>query len=692
MLLSTKKQVKTIEAHLANGHLGVQGAPSGLSGSRSFMTGISDLTPSDTFRMANLPTWNRIDIKIFGKESLEDAFKENAVRDYVQTIDTLSGILTTKYIAIIKGIQLFVETRLLLSMADMNLAYQEVIIHSSKDVEISASIGIYNNPPYPERFSWKSIIYPHEDYDRRFGQGFMDKRMSYAWHPGDTTVKIVDVEDGDNLTLSVAADTPGFGPELGISIAVESNAKNKKITANDKNASSVLISNVNSASPLVIRNYIGFSRDLKGEELINIAKKRSQEARNNSAEKLISDNNAEWAKLWKRDIIIDGDQDIARQAHADLYYLYSNGPKDDRFAYQIMGIASPGYFGGVFWDCDVYDCLAMLPFNNLYSRNTARYRFRSLPAAVKLASKEGLKGAKYPVIADLFEGADNLVGHSDLGKGEIHFTADAAINCWNYYLSSNDKTELRRTLFPVMEAVADYFSDRVSWIPWEGRYELLHVHSAQEAAGNVHNCLFTNAAVKHLMNITVRAAEILGIYPNPIYKDIADKLHIPVRQSTGLWHANSGNENPEETRFLETNAIVIAGLEASAEQLKDIITVPPHFWDMSYQATIAAMAGNSKKMHEYLHFQATNFSHSGFLLRTEMKENDAGPYLTGSAALIFNLLFGAGGLRYTENGLEKKFSHGLPEYITRIVFPELSWNNKRYSVVIDEKSVHIEPL
>jgi len=689
MLLTTSIITKSIEAHLANGHLGVQGVASGIKGSRSFMTGIVDLTPNDTYRMANLPTWNRIDVRV-GNVSVEDAFSSGNVSEYTQTLDTATGILYTDYVAEIGGIKLRVEVKLLLSMDDMNLAYHEIKITPSKECEIIANVGVYDTPSYPERFPWRSIIWPHEDFDRRFGQGFMDPRMSYAWHPGDTNVELTTASD--DLSFAISASTPGYGPLVGVAMTTSSNCDKRKIVADEKNAGAELTFNATPLKPLVIENYIAFSRDDIAENLLKTAQNRAEKARESGTEKLVIANNTAWTELWKRDIIIEGDEVIAKQARADLYYLYSNGPKDSRYAYQAMGIASPGYFGGVFWDCDIYDCFAMLPFNDEYSLNTAKFRQRTLPIAMKRASEDGMKGAKFPVISDIFEGADNLVGHSELGAKEIHFGADAAMNCWHYYLSSGDKSMLRATLYPVMEQVADYFASRATWIPWENRYEILHVHSAQEAAGNVHNCLFTNAITKRLMEVTARAAEILGYSPDSKYRDIAEKLHIPTRKSTGLWQANSSNENPEETRFLETNAVLLAELPASEEQLHDIMTVPPHFWDMSYQATIAAMAKNPQKMQEYLTYQATNFSHEEFLLRTEMKENDAGPYLTGSAALLVNLLQGAGGLRYTESGLTKVYDTCLPTNIKSITFPNLKWQNKEYSVTIKGNETKIEPL
>ena len=136
-------------------------------------------------------------------------------------------------------------------------------------------------------------------------------------------------------------------------------------------------------------------------------------------------------------------------------------------------------------------------------------------------------------------------------------------------------------------------------------------------------------------------------------------------------------------KLLEANAIFLADLPASAAQLAETISVPPIPWDMSYQAAIAAQAGQPRKMREYLDFQATNFVHEAeFLQRTEFKTNDAGPLLSGCSAVLQNLLLGAGGLRWTEAGLEKKFPACLPEGVTRISFPRLEWHEGAHAVEI----------
>jgi trehalose/maltose hydrolase-like predicted phosphorylase len=336
---------------------------------------------------------------------------------------------------------------------------------------------------------------------------------------------------------------------------------------------------------------------------------------------------------------------------------------------------------------------ASLPFIPDRATNNVRFRKRILAAAMRNAREEGHPGARYSLISEVVEGEENCIAHSSMARGEIHFTADAAISAWMCYCATGDLTFLRVEAWPVIRAVAEYFASRVTWIEWENRYELLHVHSAEEALGAVHNDLFTNAAVRKTMRAACRSAELIGIAPNPVWREIESKLHQPINPATGQYQAHSGTEGPCSNRFLEVNATAICDLDVNHHQLDDIVSVPPIPWDMSLQATVAAQAGNPARMREYLDFAATNFIHEReFLLRTEFKDNDAGPYLCGSGAFLLNLVQGAGGLRWTEEGLTPRFAPCLPAGITRITLPRLEWHRQARAVTIDEAGLSMEPL
>ncbi|MCL2701422.1 MAG: hypothetical protein FWE88_06980 [Phycisphaerae bacterium] len=676
-LLVSEVRDKALQAHLANGHVGLQGSSSGLAPARSFMVGISDLTPNDHYRMACLPAWNGVAVRV-GGDTLEDAFGRGDVDGYRQTLDIGTARLVTEYRAGVGGVALRVRVETWLSRADRFLACQRVTLSADRTAKVGVSVGICPWPAPTERYPFRSLVWPHPDYPKDFECGFYNKRMSYAWRPGHMDVVRTLARPAD-ACWAVSAVAAGNGPAVGVAVAARAAgtpARGDVETAGEYELSL-------GTEPTTVELYAAFSRDGLADGLAETAIRRAVAARARGLDALWADHAAVWAELWRGDILVEGDDTIARQARADLFQLYQNQPVDDRYPMQIMGIASPGYYGGCFWDCDVYTLPALLPFGPERTLGTLHFRKRTLSTAMRNATRDGLRGARYSGISELVEGEENCLGHSAMARGEIHISAAVAIGAWNTYCATGDRSLLRADAWPVLEAVADYFASRVTWVPWENRYELLHVYSAVEHLGNVHNCLYTNAAVKKALRIAARAAERCGFAPDPAWTTVAERLHLPFNRATGLFQGNSGSDKPCEHRWLETSSYFLADLPATPAQLADAISVPPIHWDMSYHAAIAAQAGDARRMRAYLDHQATNFSKpESFLQRTEIAGNDAGPYLTGCGTMLQNLLLGAGGLRWTEAGLTPTFAPCLPEGIRRIDFPRLSWHGTERSASI----------
>jgi trehalose/maltose hydrolase-like predicted phosphorylase len=682
-LLSSHCQTKTIKAHLGNGHVGWQIGDCGLAASRSFLVGINDLTPNDQFRMALLPCWNSVGVRA-GSDSLAQAFARGA-QEYSQTLDMQSATLRTEYSLELNGIEVHVKTEAWLPLGEL-LAVRSLEIRAARDMDLEIEFGIAANPQ-PERHAFRSLQWPHRDYPAGYGQGFDEARMTYIWHPGHMEV-LRAAHDERQAIWAVAAQAAGCGPWVGVGLAV---AGLEDITSRDGensfDAARAATVSLKSNQTRRIEFFAAFSRDEAPSRLASIAAQRARSTREAGYESLRASHDSQWRDLWRSDVIVEGDVTLAQQARADLFQLYQNAPRDRRFPFQIMGLASPGYFGSCFWDSDIYINGALLPFQNELGQNTARVRRRVLSKARQNAAAEGFRGARFSLICELVEGEENCLPHSPMARGEMHFSADAAIGAWNAFCASGDTTFLRLEAWPVLEAVAEYFASRVTWVGWENRYELLYVHSAEEALGQVNNCLYTNAAVRAALRHAARAAQLLGISPPPLWSDIAEKLYLPFNNETGLYQANSATEKPCDNRFLEVCAFYFAEMPATAAQLADAVSTAPIPWDMSLQAAVAAQAGDSARMAEHLNFQATNFAHSDdFLQRTEFRGNDAGPLLSGGGSLLQNLFYGASGLRWRETGLEPIHVPCLPEGVTRLTFPRVEWHDQTFAIEINGAS------
>ena len=436
-----------------------------------------------------------------------------------------------------------------------------------------------------------------------------------------------------------------------------------------------------------LEQFLGVSRDGSRATLNARAAAVASAARARGWATLEVDHRAAWAALWRGTITVDGDSRLHDQAQSDLFHLYQNMPVDPRWPGQITGLASPGYYAGTFWDVDLWVAPAVMPFCNHFAEGTARFRQRGLAEAMRRAYREGRPGAKYPMVACPLTGDEND-HHGAISEREIHVVADVAIGQW-WWCSNGDLTVLRAEVFPVLRGCADYICARAVWKPWKNRYDVLDVVCAEEGLGQVSNCLFTNAAFRRALLIAIEAANLIGLAPDPLWAQVAERMHLPKHERTGLWQAHEGIDHPSEFGFVESLAHVIAELEGTPAQLAAAAAAKPLTWDMSYQATVAAMAGDAVAMRRHLDQELAQFPDLIFSQRTEFKGNDAGPYLTGCGALLNNLLFGAAGLRWRASGLAPAHAPCLPEGVTRITWPRLEWQGRTHAVTVDAGGLRI---
>jgi trehalose/maltose hydrolase-like predicted phosphorylase len=390
-LLVSDVRDKALQAHVANGHVGLQGSPSGLAAARSFMVGVSDLTPNDHYRMACLPAWNSVGVCV-GGDTLEAAFGRGDVDGYRQTLDIGTARLVTEYRTGVGGVGLRVRVETWLSRADRFLACQRVVLSADRTAKAVVSVGIRPWPAPTERYPFRSLVWPHPDYPKDYECGFYNKRMSYAWRPGHMDVVRMLAHPAD-ACWAMSAVAAGCGPAVGVAVATRvagtsagTSASTPSPTRGDADTVGEYELSLGS-EPTVVEMYVAFSRDGLADGLAEVAIRRAVAARARGINALWTDHAAVWAELWRGDILVEGDETIARQARADLFQLYQNQPVDDRYPIQIMGIASPGYYGGCFWDCDVYTLPAMLPFGPERTLGTLQFRKRTLPAAMRNATR-----------------------------------------------------------------------------------------------------------------------------------------------------------------------------------------------------------------------------------------------------------------------------------------------------------------
>ena len=232
---------------------------------------------------------------------------------------------------------------------------------------------------------------------------------------------------------------------------------------------------------------------------------------------------AAWAKLWQKDIVIDGPKKDQQAIHSCMFYLLQSVREGSQWSIPPMGLSADSFSGHVFWDADTWMFPALILQHPELARAIVDYRYNTLPGAIANAKASGYAGAEYAW-------ESGYTGKEDTPPGltyrhERHINGDVALAQWQYYLATNDLKWLKTRGYPVIKATADYWVSRAT--PNYGRYEIRRVVPPDENAELVDNSVYTNAIAKMNLEIATRAAQLTGQAANPKWQEVASGMYIP---------------------------------------------------------------------------------------------------------------------------------------------------------------------
>lgn len=232
-----------------------------------------------------------------------------------------------------------------------------------------------------------------------------------------------------------------------------------------------------------------------------------------------------WAKLWQRDIVIDGPKKDQQALHSCMFYLLQSVREGSQWSIPPMGLSGNDFSGHVFWDADTWMFPALILQHPQLARSIVDYRFNTLPGAMANAKANGFAGAEYAW-------ESGMTGKEDTPPGlvyryERHINGDVALAQWQYYLATGDLKWLRTRGYPVIKATADYWLSRVIYNSAMDRYEIKQVVPPDENADRVNNSAYTNAIARLNLAIAFRAAELLGVPGNPKWGRFAYSIYLP---------------------------------------------------------------------------------------------------------------------------------------------------------------------
>ena len=380
---------------------------------------------------------------------------------------------------------------------------------------------------------------------------------------------------------------------------------------------------------------------------------------------LVERHEALWDELWQGDIRIEGDPDAQMATRLALYHLYSFVREGSRNSISPMGLSAQGYNGHVFWDTEIWMYPPMLFLNRGIAESMVDYRTDRLQAARDRAGAYGYAGAMYPWESD-GAGNESCPVRALTGLFEHHITADIAIAAWNYYRMYGDRDWLRKDGWPMIKAVAEFWTSRVSRND-DGTWSIRNVICADEYAGGVDDNAFTNAAARCALKIAVKAAKAVGEKVDPCWKSIADGIRI-LRSDDGVTLEYEGYDG---RRIKQADANLLAyplGVVTDPDDiLKDLEyyegRINPKGPAMSYSilALQYARLGQGDKAYELFKRSYENNRLPPFGVLAECAGRTNPYFTTGAGGMLQCLINGFCGLELTDRGV-KQLKSALPSH------------------------------
>lgn len=259
----------------------------------------------------------------------------------------------------------------------------------------------------------------------------------------------------------------------------------------------------------------------------------------------------EWDHLWRRcRIFIEDDERTAMILHLHVFHLLqtvSPNTIDLDAGVPPRGLHGEAYRGHILWDE-----LFIFPFLNFripdITRSLLLYRYRRLPAARRLASEAGYKGAIYPWQSGSNGREESQVLHLNPRSGrwipdnshlQRHVNIAIAYNIWLYYQVSGDLDFLFYYGAEMIIEIARFWASIAQYNRSLDRYEIRRVMGPDEYHDGYPGAKepgIDNNAYTNIMAVWTlcRATEALDILPDIRREIIWEDLGL-TRQEVNHW-------------------------------------------------------------------------------------------------------------------------------------------------------------
>ncbi|MCK4258228.1 MAG: glycoside hydrolase family 65 protein [Halanaerobiales bacterium] len=485
------------------------------------------------------------------------------------------------------------------------------------------------------------------------------------------------------------------------------------------------------------------SKDLK-EEIKAYVFKEAERAYEVDFQRHLCAHTNQWAELWEKvDVKIDGNEFDQLAIRFAIYHLIQMASfTDPRVSVAAKGLSGEGYKGHVFWDTEIF----ILPFF-VYSlpevgKNLLKYRYNTLPGAMKKAKDNGYQGAMYAwESTDSGEETTPKWGALDLktrkptriwcGETEQHITTDVVYAILNYYSITKDRDFLVDYGAEILFLTSRYWASRVEYNAVGDCFEIRGVIGPDEYSEFVNNNYYTNRLVQYQL---IKAAQLreqlkewnkydqlqekLNLLDEEFDKwlEIADKIKLNQREDGLLIQFDNFLDQKEIDvlyyRNLKGGLVGYIGWEevTKSQVLKqaDVVMLlyllfdkyskeikktnwdfyePKTMHDSSLSAAIhsafAAEIDLTKEAYEYFS-KAANIDFSN-----NMGNSDHGLHAAAQGGIWQAVVHGFGGLRIVDGMLT--INPKLPEQWNSLSF-KINYHGVQLDIMVNHNDIKIKPL
>lgn len=689
-------------SYLANGYFSTMTSPRGTEPGRAYMVAFMDYDKSDISRPAAIPGWSEIDYNPGGGWINSTRLDKKIFADYAQTLDMHDGTLTTRYRFDYANKSTDVKVVTFVSQADNHLAATQFTItpHFDGSVELTFPIRLWSD--HQPRFPIGSMT-----GDQMIagviasGQNLDNKPVptpdrAAVWYPGYTQVLS---NDGDTKQLTLwldgrAKEGLSMAEAAAVQLPASLDIQSVKLDKTSDLLSLHITAKVKSDTTYTFTKYLAASRQGWGGNAKDDLALANQ-ARTTGFDALLTRHQAAWHALWTSDIVIDGDPQVQKAVHSDLYYLLSNTTLGTAWPMGACAL-TPNYAGHAFWDSDSWVFPALLLLHPERAKPIVMFRNRTMQPARERAIQYGAKGTMYPWEADPQTGVDNTPHFAYGVFREIHVNADIAIAQWQYYLASGDQAWLKQYGWPVIREVAQFWASRVTYDKANDRYDIMHVTSPDEAYDDVPNDSFTNAAARKALQIAIEAAKQVGATPDPQWDVIAGKMYLPFLDKEQRHLDFDASVPHDKITWMGSSlawlmypnldlpmspAVRRNDFDFQLQELK-VHGDDPNEMMMVMLAVGASELGDAKTAGDWIQRNLVGFLKPPFNVRTETVANNAGYILATSAGFLQSMIYGLTGLRVDDKGLDQAYAPTLPPSWLSLTLKGVHFRGKAYDISV----------